>query len=79
MKEFLKDEEIKHQKFFNENQKGFIEDIDIFLIGNTQCSDPHKREFYIMKRLKTLPHYGLNTEEKYCKNSFSNITRTYYC
>ena len=79
MKEFLRDEEIKDQKFLNENQNVFIEDIDIFLIGNTQSSDPHKREYHIMKRLKTLAPYGLNTEEKYCKNSFSNITSTYYC
>ena len=54
---FQRAEEIK-QKFLREHvlkddHHGFEKDVSICLIDKTQSSDPHKREYYWMRILKT--------------------------
>ena len=67
------------ENFLDENQKEFIEDIDICLIDKTQSSESHKRKYYWMRRFKPLTPYTLNTENAYLRYSFSNTTSTYNC
>ena len=35
------------------------------LTDKTDPSDPHKREYYLIRTLKTMTPFGLNTEETY--------------
>ena len=66
---FLRGEEIKqkflHEHFLKDDHHGFEKDVIICLIDKTQSSDPHKREYYWMRTLKTLAPFGLNTEDTY--------------
>ena len=66
---FLRGEEIKqkflHEHFLKDDHHGFEKDVSICLIDKTQSSDPHKREYYWMRILKTLAPFGLNTEDTY--------------
>ena len=66
---FLRGEEIKqkflHEHFLKDDHHGFEKDVSIYLIDKTQSSDPHKREYYWMRTLKTLAPFGLNTEDTY--------------
>ena len=39
---------------------GFLNDVSVTLIDNTDGSDPKKWEDYWMKTLKTMAAYGLN-------------------
>ena len=51
-------EEIKqkslHEHFLSDSHQSFKEDVSICLIDNTDPSDPHKREYYWMRILKTI-------------------------
>ena len=62
-RKFLRGEEIKqkslHEHFLIE------EDVSICLFDKTDPSDPHEREYYWMRTLKTIAPFGLNTEETY--------------
>ena len=51
--------------FLQDDQKGFLEDVEVRLIDETQGSDPTKREYYWMRTLKTLYPDGLNVESDY--------------
>ena len=66
---FLRGEEIKqkflHEHILKDDHHGFEKDVTICLIDKTQSSDPHKREYYWMRILKTLAPFGLNTEDTY--------------
>ena len=68
-KAFLRGEEIKqkflYEHFLKDDHHGFEKDVSICLIDKTQSSDPHKREYYWMRILKTLAPFGLNTEDTY--------------
>ena len=48
--------------FFQDDHKGFLEDVEVRLIDKTQGSDPTKREYYLVRTLKTLYPDGLNIE-----------------
>ena len=65
-RKFLRGEEIKqkslHEHFLSDSES-FEEDVSICLIDKTDPSDPHKREYYWMRTLKTIAPFGLNTEE----------------
>ena len=54
-----------HEHFSRDDHHGFEQDVSICLIDKTQPSDPHKREYYWMRTLKTLNPDGLNVEETY--------------
>ena len=54
-----------HEHFLKDDHHGFEKDVIICLIDKTQSSDPHKREYYWMRTLKTLAPFGLNTEDTY--------------
>ena len=66
---FLRGKEIKqkflHEHFLKDDHHGFEKEVSIYLIDKTQSSDPHKREYYWMRTLKTLAPFGLNTENTY--------------
>ena len=66
---FLRGEEIKqkslHEHFLSDSHQSFEEDVSICLIDKTDPSDPHKREYYWMRTLKTIAPFGLNTKETY--------------
>ena len=68
-RKFLKGEEIKqkslHEHFLSDGHQSFEEDVSICLIDKTDPSDPHKREHYWMRTLKTIAPFGLNTKETY--------------
>ena len=68
-RKFLRGEEIKqkslHEHFLSDSHQSFEEDVSICLIDKTDPSDPHKREYYWMRTLKTIASFGLNTEETY--------------
>ena len=68
-RKFLRGEEIKqnslHEHFLSDNHQGFEEDISICLIDKTNPSDPHEKEFYWMRTLKTIAPFQLNTEGTY--------------
>ena len=51
--------------FLQDDQKGFLEDVEVRLINETQGSDPTKREYYWMRTLKILYPDGLNVESDY--------------
>ena len=67
-RKFLKGEEIKqkslHEHFLSDSES-FEEDVSICLIDKTDSSDPHKREYFWVRTLKTIAPFGLNTEETY--------------
>ena len=48
-----------------DDQKVFLEDVEVRLTDKTQGSDPTKREYYWMRTLKTLHPDGLNVESVY--------------
>ena len=50
--------------FLSDSYQSF-EDICNCLIDKTGPSDPHKKEYYWMKTLKTIALFGLNTKETY--------------
>ena len=52
-----------HQHFLRENDHGLLEDCEIRLIDKTDPSDPTRREFFSMRKLKTLASLGLNVVE----------------
>ena len=66
---FLRGEEIKqkslHEHFLKDDHHGFKKEVSICLIDKAQSSDPHKREYYWMRILKTLAPFGLNMEDTY--------------
>ena len=68
-RKFLRGEEIKqkslHEHFLSDSHQSFEEDVSISLIDKTDPSDPHKREYYWLRTLKTIAPFGLNTEETY--------------
>ena len=51
--------------FLQDDDKGFLEDVEVILIDKTQDSDPSKRKYYSMRTLKTLYPDGLNVESDY--------------
>ena len=51
--------------FLKKDHHGFEKDVSICLIDKTQSSDPHKREYYWIRTLKTLAPFGFNTEDTY--------------
>ena len=52
-----------HQHFLSENHHGLFEDCEIRLIDKTDTSDPTRREFFWMRKLKTLTPLRLNVLE----------------
>ena len=68
-RKFLRGEEIKknslHEHFLSDSHQSFEEYVSICLIDKTAPFDPHKRECYWMRTLKTIAPFGLNTEETY--------------
>ena len=55
-----------HQHFLTENHHGLLEDCEIKLIDKVDSSDPTKREFFWMRKLKTLAPLDLNVLEGVC-------------
>ena len=55
-----------HEHFLSDNHQSFEEDVSICLIDRTDPSDPHKRQHYWMRALKSIVPFGLNTKETYC-------------
>ena len=51
--------------FLNDGHQSFEEDVNICLTDKTDPSDDHKREYYLMRTLKTIAPFELNTEEAY--------------
>ena len=51
--------------FLQRDPQGFLKDVEFRLIEKTRASDPTKREFYLMRTLRTLYHDGLNIESDY--------------
>ena len=51
--------------FLQDDNHGFLEDIEVTLVEKTQASDPTKREYYWMRTLKTLYLDGLYLESDY--------------
>ena len=68
-RKFLRGEEIKqkslHEHFLSDSHQSFEEDVSICLVDKTDPSDPHMREYYWMRTLKTIAPFGFNTEETY--------------
>ena len=68
-RKFFKGEEIKqkslHEHFLRYGHQCFDEDVSICLIDKTDPSDPHRREYYWMRTLKTIAPFQLNTGETY--------------
>ena len=52
-----------HNHFLSENYHGVLEDCEISLIDKTDPSDPNRREFLSMRKLKTLAPLDLNVLE----------------
>ena len=52
-----------HQHFLSENHHGLLEDCEISLINKTDLSDPIRREFLWIRKLKTLAPLVLNALE----------------
>ena len=52
-----------HQHFLSENHHGPLKDCEVRLIDKTDPSDPTRKEFFWMQKLKTLAPLGLNKEE----------------
>ena len=56
-RKFLRGEETKqkplHEHFLSDNRQSF-EDVSIYLIDTTDPSDPHKRDYYLMRTFKTI-------------------------
>ena len=50
--------------FLSDSYQSF-EDVSNCLIDKTDPSDPHKKEYYWMRTLKTIASFGLNTKETY--------------
>ena len=59
-----------HQHFLRENHHGLLKDCEIRLIDKTDPSDPTRREFFWMRKLKTLAPLGLNVVEGVYKKFF---------
>ena len=51
--------------FLQRDHQGFLKDVEVRFIDETQASDPTKREFYWMRTLRTLYPDGLNIESNY--------------
>ena len=51
--------------FLQHNHQILLKDVEVQLIDKTQPSDPTKREFYWMRRLRNLYPDGLNIESDY--------------
>ena len=68
-KKIFRGEDIKqnylHEHFLSDGHQSFKEDVSIYSIDKTDSSDPHKREYYWMRTLKTIASFGLNTKETY--------------
>ena len=47
------------------HHQDFLKDVEVRLIDKTQASDPTKREFYWMRKLRTLHLDVLNIESDY--------------
>ena len=66
---FLRDEEVKqkslHEHFLSDSHQNFEKDVSICLIDKTDPSDPHEREYYWMRTLKTIASFELNIKETY--------------
>ena len=64
-----RDEECKqkclHENFLQDDHYGFLNDVQVTLMGKTQVSDLTKREYFWMRTLKTYYPYGLYIEETY--------------
>ena len=64
---FLRGEEIKqrslHEHFLSDGHQSFEEDVSICLIDKTDTSDPHKREHYWMRTLKTIAPLDLTPKK----------------
>ena len=63
-------EQIINQKYFQEyflkgGDHGFEEDVSICLIDQTDLSNPHNRENYLMRALRTIHPFGIKTKETY--------------
>ena len=52
-----------HQHFLSENHHGLLKDCQIKLIDKTDPSNPTRREFFWMQKLKTLAPLGPNVLE----------------
>ena len=52
-----------HQHFLSENHHGLLEHCEIRLKDKTNGSDPNRREFFWMRKLKTLAPLSLNVLE----------------
>ena len=52
-----------HQHFLSENHLVLLEDCEIRLIDKTDSSDPTRREFFSMRKLKTLAPLVFNVVE----------------
>lgn len=80
---FLRDKELKQkillEHFLRDGHQSFEEDISTCLIDKTDPSDPHKRQYYWMRTLKTIGPFGLNTKETYWTvcTSFSSVLLVY--
>ena len=49
--------------FYSEGHEGFLKDVSVTLIDNTDASDPKKRENYWMRTLRILEPYWINIED----------------
>ena len=49
--------------FSSPGRNGFLNDVSITFIGNTDLSDPLKREDYWRRTLKTMASFELNIED----------------
>ena len=52
-----------HQPFLSEDYNGLLENCEIKLIDKTDPSDAARREFFCMRKLKTLVPLGINFSE----------------
>ena len=51
--------------FLQRDHQSFPKDVEVRLIGQTQASDPTKKKFYWMRKLRTLYPDGANLERDY--------------
>ena len=51
-----------YKHFYSEGHNGFLENVSISLIDETDRFQPKKRENYSMRTLKTLASLGINVE-----------------
>ena len=54
-----------HQHFLSEGHNGLQSDCEIILIDKTDPTDPTRREYFWMRKLKTVAPFGLNIDEGY--------------